>query len=457
MSEPRVGIFAPLRHRDFRFLALASLTSLLGDGFFRVAIAVQVYAISNDPRSLAGVAVAWAGAQVLFLPAGGWTSDRFERRRVMIVADLWRAAAVGGIGVLSITNGLALWHMLVLGAAFGAGNGFFNPAATSLVPDLLPDEELSRANAFLGVARPGMLWIVGPLAGGFVVGLTEPGAAFLVDAGSFLVSAPLLAAIGVRMRGEVGGGGLGQTLRDIGEGLAFVRREAWAGLWLIAAAVSTLAFHGPFDVLVPYLFKNDFGMSDGEIARAMGLILAAGGTGSIVASTVVGQRDLPRRFMTALYGCETVGLLAIVGFGLMAAPWQATVAGLVVFAMFATSEIIWHTTMQRHVPRGLLGRVSSLDWMASVGLALVSFALAGPLGAVFGARQVLVGSGILGAGTLLALMALPGSRAIESQDDRPAPASRGPLSEYEGLAPGGPSVPAHPRSPPPGFEGRRGE
>jgi len=454
VSWPRVGVLAPLRRRNFRLLAVASLTSLLGDGLFRVAIAVQVYAIENDPRALAMVAVAWAGAQVLALPAGGWASDRFERRRVMICADLWRAAAVGAIGVLSVTGDLALWHMYVLGAAFGAGNGFFNPAATSLVPDLLPDDDLPQANAFLGVARPGMLWILGPLAGGFVVSATEPGAAFLLDAVTFLVSAPLLAAISVRIRGEITPGGFGQTLRDIGEGLRFVRRESWAGLWLLAAAISTLAFHGPFDVLVPYRFKNDLGMNDGQMATAMSLILAAGGAGSILVSVVIGQRGLPRRFMTVLYVAETVGVLGIVGLGLMTTRTHAMLAGLVIFTMFALSEIIWHTTMQRHVPRGMLGRVSSLDWMASVGLALASFAAAGPLGRVYGAEQVLIGAGVAGTVALLVIMALPGARALENRLPRhvaqapPEP----PGANFEGLS-GGPSVPAHPGSGPPGLQG----
>lgn len=445
MSGSRVGVLAPLAHRDFRLMAMAALSSLLGDGFFRVAIAVQVYAISNDPRSLAAVAVSWAGAQVIFLPAGGWASDRFERRRIMILADLWRAGAVGAIGVLSVTGDLTLWHLLVLGGAFGAGNGFFNPAATSLVPDLLPDSELPRANAFLGIARPGMLWIVGPLLGGLVVGLTEPGAAFLLDAASFLVSAPLLAAIRMRVPGDPGSGGLRQSLRAVGEGLRFVVDHSWVGLWLAAAAISTLAFHGPFDVLVPYLLKNELGMDDGEVARSLGLILASGGAGSILVSTIIGQRDLPRRFMTSLYACETAGVLAIIGFGVMTARWQAMVAGLVVFAMFAAGEIIWHTTMQRHVPRGMLGRVSSLDWMASVGLALVSFALAGPLGARFGAREVLVGAGVVGAAALVILMALPGSRSVEHRAARPgqrAPSqdplgSTSPALGRSGTGPGG--------------------
>lgn len=450
MTPSRIGVLSPLRHRDFRLLALASLSSLLGDGFFRVAIAVQVYAIDNDPRALAAVAVAWAGAQVLFLPAGGWASDRFERRRVMIVADLWRASAVGLIGVLSVTDQLEIGHLLLLGAAFGAGNGFFNPAATSLVPDLLPDRDLAQANAFLGVARPGMLWIVGPLLGGLVVELTQPGVAFVLDAASFAFSAPLLALISVRLVGQVGGGGVRKTLRDVGDGLRFVRRQSWARLWLAAAAISTLAFHGPFDVLVPYLFKNDFGMTDGQIARSMALIFAAGGAGSIVASTVIAQHDLPRRFMTWLYGCELLAIVTVVTFGVMTAPWHAMVAGFVIFSMFAVSEIIWHTTMQRHVPRAMLGRVASLDWMASISLALVSFAVAGPLGAAFGARQVLVGAGLLGGLALLLLMAAPGARSIERHTPPPPPSPPTGAAEsgsLEGLDPagGGPSVPAHPR------------
>lgn len=450
MRGPALGVLAPLRERGFRLFALASLSSLLGDGFFRVAIAVQVYAISNDPRSLAAVAVAWAGSQVLLLPAGGWASDRFERRRVMILADLWRAMAVGAIGLLSVTGELELWHMLVLGAAFGAGNGFFNPAATSLIPDLLPESLLSRANAFFGVARPGMVWIVGPLLGGLVVGMTEPGAAFLVDGLSFLVSGLLLLAIVAPRRGEEHGA-LESPAKDIADGLRFVRREAWVGLWLLASATSTLAFHGPFDILLPYIFKNDFGMTDGEIARAVGFVLAAGGAGSIVASAAIGQRDLPRRFMTSLYGLETVGLTAVIGFGVMTAPWQAMVAGVVVFGAFALSEIIWQTTIQRHVPRGMLGRVSSLDWMASVGLALVSFAVAGPVGALVGAREVLVASGLLGASALLLIMLLPQARSIEGSPQL-APAEPGPRAAggfeagLHGLPPGDPSVsPTRPR------------
>lgn len=452
MKLPELGVLAPLRQRGFRLYALASLGSLVGDGFFRVAIAVQVYAISNDPRALAAVAVVWAGSQVLLLPAGGWVSDRFERRRVMIAADLWRALAVGGIGLLSVTGRLELWHMLVLGGAFGAGNGLFNPAATSLLPDLVPEALLSRANALFGVARPAMIWIVGPLLGGVVISVTQPGTAFLLDAASFLVSAPLLAAIATPSR-TAGGEPLRSPLRDFADGFRYVRTQAWAGWWLLASALSTLAFHGPFDVLLPYVFKNDFGMTDGEIARSVGFVLAAGGAGSIAASSVIGQRDLPRRFMTALYVLEAGGLAAAAGFGLMTAPWQAMVAGLFVFAAFALSEIIWQTTLQSRVPRGLLGRVSALDWMASVGLALVSFAVAGPLGAALGARQVLTGAGVVGAASVVVLMCLPGARSIE----RVRPVERGRLAGYGGLEefdrvaghrdpPRSPGVDGHPAS-----------
>ncbi len=415
MTERR-GVLAPLRYRDYRLVAVGSLVSLLGDGLFRVAISLQVYALDNDPRALAGVAVAWMGGQVLLLPLGGLASDRFPRRRVMIAADVWRGAVMLAIGLLSVTGRLQLWQLVVLGACFGAGNAFFNPAATSLVPDLLPEEELPRANAFLGVARPSMIWIVGPLLGGVVIGTLGTGTAFLIDGATFFASAALLLAVATRPVAAAGARRMRDTLREAGEGLRFVRRAPWAWVWLLATAISTLVWHGPFDILVPFLLLNDFGLSIGQAGTAMAVILAAGGFGSIIVSTIIGRRGLPRRFVTAMYVTEATGLLALLLFGLMTAVWQAAVAGLVLHTAFAVNEIVWTTMLQRLVPRGVLGRVSSLDWMTAIGLAPVSFALTGPLAAAFGARPVLVAAGAVGTTSVLALSLVRGARDPEEGD-----------------------------------------
>jgi MFS family permease len=411
----RVGLLAPLRHQDFRRLAYGSLVSLLGDGFFRVSIAALVFSAGGDVLDLSKVAAVWAGAQIVALPAGGWASDRFERRRVMVVADVGRAVAIGALGLLGLAGQLDVWHIMALGALVGVGNGFFNPATISLVPDLLPAQDLERANAFLGFARPTMLWIVGPLLGGLTVQAGGPGAAMVFDAVTFLVSAAFLLRIAPRVVARATGGGFRQTVRDIADGVRFVRRRRWAWVPLLAGAVGTLAYNGSFDVLVPTLFTTELGLDERQMARAMSWIFAAGGVGSIVVSALIGQRGLPRRFMTWLFVAEALGIACAVGYGLMTARTVAFVIGFFAYAGFTFYDIAWTTTLQRLVPREMLGRVSSLDWFTSVGLAPAGFAIAGFAGARFGPRPVLITAGIVGSLVVLALMLVPKARTPQEQ------------------------------------------
>ncbi|CAN5461003.1 tetracycline efflux MFS transporter Tet(V) [soil metagenome] len=407
-------ILAPLRHRDYRLLATGSLVSLLGDGFFLVAIALQVLAISDDnPAAISLVGIAWTGSALLTYLVGGWASDLFDRRRIMIAADLLRAAAIGGIGVLSVGGALELWHVLVLGACFGAGNAFFNPSATAIVPDLLPAEELPQANAFLAMARPAMVRLAGPAIGGFVIAATEPGVAFLVDAATFLVSAALLALIRTSHTPAMDGEPARPPLRLVAEGFSFVRANPWCGAWLAGAALSLLAYYGPVEVLLPYILKVELGLGDGA-ASQLGLILAIGGLGSIVASVAVGQRpELPRRFVTAMYLCEAAAILTIAVYGLMTQLWQAMAASFVIHGLFAFTEVVWITMLQRFVPRRLLGRVASLDWLMSIGLMPLSFALAGTLTRWFSAGAIIVAAAVTGATVLVGLLFVPGVRAPE--------------------------------------------
>ena len=102
----RVRLFAPLKHRDFRLLWTGMSVSLLGDGIFFVALAWQVYALSNVPTALAVVGIAMTVPTIAFLLLGGVISDRFDRRRVMLAADVLRGIAVGTIAV-AVADGRA--------------------------------------------------------------------------------------------------------------------------------------------------------------------------------------------------------------------------------------------------------------------------------------------------------------------------------------------------------------
>ncbi|MEP7361040.1 MAG: MFS transporter [Chloroflexota bacterium] len=417
-----VRILQPLRQRDFALLTGGSAVSLIGDGFFHVALAWQVYQISNVPTALAVVGVAATLPLVFFLLIGGAFSDRYDRRRLMIGADLLRGLAIGVMGILSITGALELWHVAISMAIVGIGDAFFNPASTSIVPDLLPESLLPQANAVSGILRRLMISIVGPALAGFVIALFGPGPAFVIDAGTFAISAAAVFAIQTRPlpRGAVEHG-VRQTVAQIREGLAYVRRTTWIWATLVSGMLTLLAVYGPINVLIPYVVKNRLGLGP----DALGWIFAVGGVGSILMAVVIGQLGLPRRRVTVMYIAWTIGIALMAAYGVMTALWQALIVSLVVNSMFELGQVTWTTMLQQIVPRELLGRVSSLDWFVSVSLVPLSYALTGPAAEIFGAGPVMVVAAIFGAVATILLLFVPGVRAPE----------RMPLESKSGAAP----------------------
>ena len=134
--------------------------------------------------------------------------------------------------------------------------------------------------------------------------------------------------------------------------------------------------------------------------------------------------------MTFMYVCWTLATLAIVGYGVGRSAPQLALACLLFNALEAAGTIVWATVKQRHVPAGLLGRVSSLDWLISISLLPVSYALTGPVAGAVGVRSTLIGAGVIGAAVTLAALFLPGMRDIDSDSvaECASPSSRGTAS-----------------------------
>ena len=155
----------------------------------------------------------------------------------------------------------------------------------------------------------------------------------------------------------------------------------WLWATFASAAIAYLLFMGPAEVLLPFVVKNDLHGS----AADLGIVFAAGGIGSVGCAVVLGQRGLPRRDITFMYVTWTLATLAVAGYGLATAVWQLMLASLAFNALETAGTIVWATAKQRHVPAALLGRVSSLDWLISIGLLPLSFALTGPVSGAIGA------------------------------------------------------------------------
>src|SRR6059058_1568197 len=403
------GLLAPLRRRDFRVLWAGMAVSLLGDGIFLVAIAWESYALWNAPAALSIVGIGMTVPTVLFLLAGGVVSDRYDRRRVMLWADGIRAASVGLLAFLVAGGSLQFWELVALVAVYGSGTAFFTPAFEAVVPDLLPAEDLPAANSLDQLVRPIALRLAGPLVGGSLVAVTAA-LAFAVDAASFAAS--LLAVLAIRPRPVVRDEASASALGAVREGLRFIRRRVWLWGTLASAAIAYLVFLGPTEVLLPYVVKNKLHASAGTL----GLVFAAGGVGAVAAAIWMGHREHPRRDVTVMYAAWTIATLAIAGYGLATASWQLMAACLVFNGLEAAGTIVWATMKQRHVPTSMLGRVSSLDWLISIGLLPLSFALTAPVAAAIGVRATLVGAAAIGGAITLGALFLPGMRDVEGAE-----------------------------------------
>jgi DHA3 family tetracycline resistance protein-like MFS transporter len=332
-------------------------------------------------------------------------TDRFDRRRVLLAADAVRGLAVGIMAVLSLTGTLQLWHMFVLVALYGAGTAFFGPAFDAIVPELLPSSSLAQANSLDQLLRPIAFRLAGPALGGWLVAVAGASAAFGFDACSFALSALMVLA----MREGRGHGSSSSVVADLRAGMRFVRANTWLWGTLVSAAFAYLFFLGPVEVLVPYVVKNDMHGSAAEL----GLVFAAGGVGSVGAAMLMSAAGQPRRMIIVIYATWTLATLAVAGYGLSHAPWQLMAASFAFNAFETAGTIVWMTLKQREVPVAMLGRVSSLDWLISIGLLPLSFALTGPAVALVGARTTLVVAGLSGAAVTMSALLLPGMFGVE--------------------------------------------
>ena len=274
---------APLRRRDFRLLWTGMAVSLLGDGVFIVAVAWEAYSIADRPSTLAYVGLAASLPQVAMLLVGGAFSDRVPRRTILFWSDVARAVAVGTLAMLAISSGLRLWELYLVSAAIGTATAFASPALDALVPQLVPELELTQANAIDQFVRPVAIQLAGPALGGVAVAAVGAKGAFAFDALTFAFSAVCVRRM-ARLKTLVTKDG--KTFgHEVLEGLRYVRQHVWLWGTFLSATFTYLLFIGPTQVLLPYIVRNSLH----EGAFVYGAVLAAGGVGALVGAVLMGR------------------------------------------------------------------------------------------------------------------------------------------------------------------------
>ena len=284
----------PLRTRDFALLWSGQSVSLVGDGIFVVALAIEALRLGNGADGLAFVMAARMLPMVIFLFVSGAAADRLPRRLILLASDLVRGVSVGLIAVLTATHDLQLWQLVVMSAVFGSADAFFMPAATAIVPDILPVDLLSQASALESSSWVISQNLIGPALGGLVIALFGSATSFGIDAASFGVSAACIAVMHRRPPPEREPSSI---MADLREGARYVRSQRWLWAAILAASVANFAGYAPSVVLIPVLVRHVLHGS----ATELGLVLAASGAGGLVGTVAVGHFGPPRRRITVMW------------------------------------------------------------------------------------------------------------------------------------------------------------
>jgi MFS family permease len=416
MPAPR-ELLRVLRHRDFRLLWLANSASTLGDDIVRVALALFVVDLTGSATDLGLVLAAYSLPMIGFLLVGGAVADRLPRHLLVVVTDLARFALHALLALLIVTGTVRVWHLVAIGVLFGAAEAFYRPAASGLLPQTVPEDEIQEANAVTAMFA-NLAQFAGPaLATVLVLGFSAA-AAFALDAATFLVSAALLVRISPRPRGAAtataGAPGRPSLRADIRAGFDEVRSRSWVWATLAAFCVALFVALAPLLVVGPIVAREQYGA-----LAVFGYVFAAFGAGTIAGSLAALRwrpRHPLRRAMTLVLLWPAAIALFAAGAPLVAVvPAMALAGGCV--ALF---DVWWLTALAERIPPEKLSRVTSFDWMFSLALLPLGYVLAGPAANALGATPVLLGGAAI-AFVVLALGLLPReTRMLERLERRAA-------------------------------------
>lgn len=375
----------------FRLLWSARGVSFLGDSLSLVALLLYVAQDTGQALAVAALLLVGDFAPALLGPLTGTVGDRFDLRRVLVVCDLMQ-------GVVVLVIGLALPPLpvlLALVALRGVAGQVFGPASRAVLPVLVADEDLEKANSAIGFGANGME-ALGPLLAAALLPVLEIRGVLLVDAATFAVSAVLLARLPA-VPPAVGLGSRTSFRADARVGLRYLWTEKVLRI-VTLGFLAVVAFNGVDDVALVFLTRDDLGGSQSATA----LLYGAVGIGLLTGYALLARHAVrvPAALLLLLgFAVSSIGnLLTGLAWAVAAAFGLQAVRGVGLSAI----DVASNTLFQRRVPPHLLARAFG-NLFGAVGVAAgVSYLLGALLLDVTSPRTTFV---VAGAGGLLATAA----------------------------------------------------
>lgn len=385
--------------RNFHRLWAAAAVSNLGDGLRLVAFPLLAATITRDPGLVAGLTVALRLPWLLFSIPAGELADRVDRRKLMAFVSGVQAAVMALFGLVVWAGGAQLPALYVVAFVLGVGEVTFDTAAQTLVPAMVDQQNLERANGRLVATERIVNELVGPPVGSFLFAAVAV-APFLTDAVSFAVAAALILTItGTFKASEAEGSAADHSMLD---GLRWVWSNRLFRPLTLFGAVWNFMSGAVASILVLFALET---LRTGEVG--FGLLMAAQAIGGITGAVLGPGLSARIGPGTLMLSASALQGLAYGTAGFLSNAWWAGVALAVAQAGFFAVLVVFFSLRQAIVPDHLLGRATGAMRLIGAGALPIGAAFGGIIASLLGLRApfLLAASGfllvaILGASTI---------------------------------------------------------
>lgn len=354
--RPRSGLARALSHRNLRLYIAGQSVSLIGLWVHRVALGWLVWELTGSAAWLGIIAFVDLAPGVVLGPLAGAIADRFDRRRLAFVFQYAAMALTLSLAALTIGDMIDIWLLLLFTLALGTATAFWQPARLSLIPSLVPREDLGTAIALTSITF-NVARFIGPAVAGPIILWAGVGEAFAVNGLSFLSF--IVALTFIKLPSRQGDGSRRASLFiDAARGISYAARHPGIGPLLLMMTVYSLTLR-PLGELLPAVAEAIFSRGPAGLAT----MTSAMGVGALVAGSYMAWRGA--RTGLIILVLIAIGLAAAATFAVAAAPWFALAVGCL--AVLGLCESLMgigsQTLLQMAVDEAMRGRVVSLYGM----------------------------------------------------------------------------------------------
>jgi MFS family permease len=385
---PRPVRLGALRHRDFRLFWIGQLISQIGTWMQSVAQAWLVLDLTHSPLQLGVVSALQFTPVLLLSPVGGVLSDRFAKRRVLLISQTAMQLQAFVLAALVWSGRIQYWHVAVLAAIYGLGRAIDIPARQSYVTDLVGRSDLANAVALNSVIMNGAR-IVGPAVAGLLIAAFGVALAFFLNGVSFV--AVLVALVAIRTEGRPNAAGRLGIREGVLGAMSYAAATPPVAFTLgLMVVVSLLVLN--FNVVVPLVARDVLNQG----AHGFGLLMSALGAGAVAGAFGVAlfrRGQPPLTFLVGSGATLCAGLVALALVGHFA-------AAAAVLALLGCCQILFttgcNTTLQLIAPNELRGRVMGLYTVTFAGMTPFGSLLVGFVAEHYGVRMACATGGAIG-------------------------------------------------------------